>query len=129
MFLKDEKLNVKINQFKEKRRGLSTKDYIELVELALWIISIISVTVLGYVHFKEKQQIYFIQLARQLMIDYVYFYDKELISNEKKLNNVVRAVVTSLEKKGFVVSENDVKNIIAGIEKIVTDLRLKQINS
>ena len=39
------------------------------------------------------------------MIDYVYFYDKELISNEKKLNNVVRAVVTSLEKKGFVVSE------------------------
>lgn len=129
MFLKDEKLNVKINQFKEKRRGLSTKDYIELVELTLWIISIISVTVLGYVHFKEKQQIYFIQLARQLMIDYVYFYDKELISNEKKLNNVVRAVVTSLEKKGFVVSENDVKNIIAGIEKIVTDLRLKQINS
>ena len=127
--LKDEKLNVKINQFKEKRRGLSTKDYIELVELVLWIISIISVTVLGYVHFKEKQQIYFIQLARQLMIDYVYFYDKELISNEKKLNNVVRAVVTSLEKKGFVVSENDVKNIIAGIEKIVTDLRLKQINS
>ena len=106
MFLKDEKLNVKINQFKEKRRGLSTKDYIELVELTLWIISIISVTVLGYVHFKEKQQIYFIQLARQLMIDYVYFYDKELISNEKKLNN-----------------------IIAGIEKIVTDLRLKQINS
>ena len=129
MFLKDEKLNVKINQFKEKRRGLSTKDYIELVELVLWIISIISVTVLGYVHFKEKQQIYFIQLARQLMIDYVYFYDKELISSEKKLNNVVRAVVTSLEKKGFVVSENDVKNIIAGIEKIVTDLRLKQINS
>ena len=59
----------------------------------------------------------------------VYFYDKELISNEKKLNNVVRAVVTSLEKKGFVVSENDVKNIIAGIEKIVTDLRLNQINS
>ena len=59
----------------------------------------------------------------------VYFYDKELISNEKKLNNVVRAVVTSLEKKGFVVSENDVKNIIAGIEKIVTDLRFKQINS
>ena len=108
---------------------MSTKDYIELVELALWIISIISVTVLGYVHFKKKQQIYFIQLARQLMIDYVYFYDKELISNEKKLNNVVRAVVTSLEKKGFVVSENDVKNIIAGIEKIVTDLRLKQINS
>lgn len=84
---------------------MSTKDYIELVELTLWIISIISVTVLGYVHFKEKQQIYFIQLARQLMIDYVYFYDKELISNEKKLNNVVRAVVTSLEKKGFVVSE------------------------
>ena len=57
---------------------MSTKDYIELLELALWIISIISVTVLGYVHFKEKQQIYFIQLARQLMIDYVYFYDKEL---------------------------------------------------
>lgn len=105
---------------------MSTKDYIELVELTLWIISM---TVLGYVHFKEKQQIYFIQLARQLMIDYVYFYDKELISNEKKLNNVVRAVVTSLEKKGFVVSENDVKNIIAGIEKIVTDLRFKQINS
>ncbi len=105
---------------------MSTKDYIELVELALWIISM---TVLGYVHFKEKQQISFIQLARQLMIDYVYFYDKELISNEKKLNNVVRAVVTSLEKKGFVVSENDVKNIIAGIEKIVTDLRFKQINS
>ena len=77
----------------------------------------------------QSAQIYFIQLARQLMIDYVYFYDKELISNEKKLNNVVRAVVTSLEKKGFVVSENDVKNIIAGIEKIVTDLRLKQINS
>lgn len=105
---------------------MSTKDYIELVELTLWIISM---TVLGYVHFKEKQQIFFIQLARQLMIDYVYFYDKELISNEKKLNNVVRAVVTSLEKKGFVVSENDVKNIIAGIEKIVTDLRFKQINS
>ncbi|MCT3386069.1 hypothetical protein [Lactobacillus johnsonii] len=44
---------------------MSTKDYIELVELTLWIISM---TVLGYVHFKEKQQIYFIQLARQLMI-------------------------------------------------------------
>ena len=50
------------------------------------------------------------------MIDYVYFYDKELISNEKKLNNVVRAVVTSLEKKGFVVSENDVKNIIRKLQ-------------
>ncbi|AHA98138.1 hypothetical protein [Lactobacillus johnsonii] len=45
---------------------MSTKDYVELVELALWIISIISVTVLGHVHFKEKQQIYFIQLAGQL---------------------------------------------------------------
>ena len=56
-------------------------------------------------------------------LPYIYFL------NEKKINNVVRAVVTSLEKKGFVVSENDVKNIIAGIEKIVTDLRLKQINS
>lgn len=57
------------------------------------------------------------------------FMIKNLSQMRKRLNNVVRAVVTSLEKKGFVVSENDVKNIIAGIEKIVTDLRLKQINS
>ena len=63
---------------------MSTKDYIELVELTLWIISIISVTVLGYVHFKEKQQIYFIQLARQLMIDFEFFMVKELTQNGKK---------------------------------------------
>ena len=59
----------------------------------------------------------------------MYIFMIKNLSQMRKLNNVVRAVVTSLEKKGFVVSENDVKNIIAGIEKIVTDLRLKQINS
>lgn len=76
-------------------------DCIELITLALWVISVIGVGILSRVHFKNKRLEQFRNTADYLMKSYVNLYDKENLSNEQKINRVGNAVVNSLEAKGF----------------------------
>ena len=105
---------------------MTFSDYFELCGLILWIISLIGAGVLGHLHLKNQRLTEFQDTAKTLMTDYVYFYDKAVMSDDKKLNNVVNAVVDGLQRKGFKVTEEDVQNIFAGVEKAVTELRIKQ---
>lgn len=105
---------------------MTFNDYFELCGLILWIISLIGAGVLGHLRLKNQRMSEFRDTTRTLMNDYVYFYDKAVMSNDKKLNNVVNAVVDGLQRKGFKVTEEDVQNIFAGVEKVVTELRFKQ---
>lgn len=105
---------------------MTFNDYFELFGLILWIVSLIGVGILGRIHLKNQRLVEFQDIAKTLMDDYVYFYDKAVMADDKKLNNVVNAVVDGLQRKGFKVTEEDVQNIFAGVEKAVTDLRIKQ---
>ncbi|MBP2057345.1 tRNA G26 N,N-dimethylase Trm1 [Lactobacillus colini] len=105
---------------------MTINDYLELAGLLLWIISLVGAGILGHFHLKNQRLQEFRDTAQTLMTNYVYFYDKSVMSNDKKLNNVVNAVVDGLRAKGFEVSKTDLQNIFAGVEHVVTDLRLKQ---
>lgn len=102
------------------------KEYIDLTALVLWVISLLGLMVFGRMHFRSKQAEEFNQIAQSLMKSYVYFYDRTQINNQEKLTKVVSAVVAGLRDKGFAPSDQDVKNIVAGVEQIVMELRASQ---
>ena len=102
------------------------KAYIDLATLVLWLISLLGVGIFGRLHFKSKRAEEFNQLAQALMKSYVCFYDRSQLDNQEKLTKVVSEVVAGLRDKGFDPSEQDVRNIVAGVEQIVMELRASQ---
>lgn len=92
-------------------------DCIELITLALWVVSVIGVGILSRVHFKNKRLERFRNTADYLMKSYVRLYDKENLSNEQKINRVGNAVVNSLEAKGFKLNKQEVQDIFAEVAK------------
>ena len=92
-------------------------DCIELITLALWVVSVIGVGILSRVRFKNKRLERFRNTADYLMNSYVRLYDKENLSNEQKINRVGNAVVNSLEAKGFKLNKQEVQDIFAEVAK------------
>ena len=92
-------------------------DYVELIALALWVISVIGIGILSRVHFKNKRLEQFRNTADNLMKSYVCLYDKENLSNTQKINRVGNAVVDGLEAKGFKLNEQEVQDIFAAVAK------------
>lgn len=105
---------------------MSIMDWLTLGALGLFFISIVGVGILSRMHFKNKKMQLMADNAQRLMRAYVALYDKLDLGNAQKLNGVVDNVVKSLQEKGFTVSDQDRKNIEAGVEKTVSDLRMKQ---
>ncbi|WP_195922947.1 helveticin [Lactobacillus crispatus] len=89
-------------------------DYVELITLALWVISVVGIS---RVHFKNKRLEQFRNTADNLMKSYVRLYDKENLSDEQKINRVGNAVVNSLEAKGFKLNRQEVQDIFAEVAK------------
>ena len=92
-------------------------DYVELITLALWVISVIGIGILSRVHFKNKRLEQLRNTADNLMKSYVCLYDKENLSNTQKINRVGNAVVDGLEAKGFKLNEQEVQDIFAAVAK------------
>lgn len=92
-------------------------DYVELITLALWVISVVGIGILSRVHFKNKRLEQFRNTADSLMKSYVRLYDKENLSDEQKINRVGNAVVNSLEAKGFKLNRQEVQDIFAEVAK------------
>ena len=94
-------------------------DYVELIALAFWVISVVSVGILSHVHFKNKR-------LERLRIVTINMYDQENLSDEKKINRVGNAVVDGLQAKGFKLSEQEVQDIFAEVAKQMNDLHETQ---
>ena len=71
-------------------------DYVELITLALWVISVVGIGILSRVHFKNKRLEQFRNTADSLMKSYVRLYDKENLSDEQKINRVNRQEVQDI---------------------------------
>lgn len=96
-------------------------DYVELITLVLWLISIIGISILSHIHFKIKRLEQFRITADNLMKSYIGLYNKESLANDQKIDRVVSAVVDELKAKGFKVEDQDVKDIFAKVAKIVNE--------
>lgn len=96
-------------------------DYVELVALALWVISVVGIGILSRVHFKNKRLEQIRDTADKLMKSYVCLYDKENLSNMQKINRIGNAVVDGLEAKGFKLNEQEVRDILAEVAKQMND--------
>lgn len=96
-------------------------DYVELITLVLWLISIIGISILSHIHFKTKRLEQFRITADNLMKSYIGLYNKESLANDQKIDRVVSAVVDELKAKGFKVEDQDVKDIFAKVAKIVNE--------
>lgn len=55
------------------------------------------------------------------MKNYVGLYNKESLTDDKKINRITNAVVDGLEAKGFKVEDQDVKDIFAKVVKIINE--------
>ena len=88
-----------------KKRGeeeiMDIHDYVELIALAFWVISVVSVGIFN-------------------------MYDQENLSDEKKINRVGNAVVDGLQAKGFKLNEQEVQDIFAEVAKQMNDLHETQ---
>ena len=96
-------------------------DDVELIMLALWLISVVGIGILSRVHFKNKRLEQFRDAADHLMKSYVHLYDKENLSNEQKINRIGNAVVDGLEAKGFKLNEQEVRDIFVEVAKQMND--------
>lgn len=92
-------------------------DYVELIAMALWVISVVGIGILSRIHFKNKRLEQIRDTADKLMKSYVCLYDKENLSNMQKINRVGNAVVDGLEAKGFKLNEQEVQDIFAEVAK------------
>ena len=94
-------------------------DYVELIALAFWVISVVSVGILSHVHFKNKRLERLRIVTSNLMKSYINMYDQENLSDEKKINRVGNAVVDGLQAKGFKLSEQEVQDISQLYKKVM----------
>ncbi|MBP2058940.1 hypothetical protein J2Z60_002131 [Lactobacillus colini] len=101
-------------------------DYVELIALGLWVACIVGIGILSRLHFKNKKLEQFRLTANDLMKKYISFYEQENLSEEKKINRIANAVVDGLQAKGFKVTEQDVEDILAGVEKVIKERDLTE---
>ena len=94
-------------------------DYVELIALAFWVISVVSVGILSHVHFKNKRLERLRIVTSNPMKSYINMYDQENLSDEKKINRVGNAVVDGLQAKGFKLSEQEVQDISQLYKKVM----------
>lgn len=96
-------------------------EYIELIMLLFWIISIISIGILSHIRFKEKHLEQFRITADNLMKKYIDFYSKENLTDDQKISRIVFAITDSLKKQNFEVNDQDIKNIFTKVSKSINN--------
>lgn len=105
---------------------MTVSDYIQLGFLLSWIICLMGLGVLAHVHFKNQKAEKYRLAALNAMRKWVAYYDKQDLDNPQKANGALNDAVVELNHKGYKISDQQVKDLEALRELVLSNLRLKQ---
>ena len=105
---------------------MTVSDYIQLVFLLSWIFCLVGLSILAHVHFKDQKAEKYRLAALNAMRKWVAYYDKQDMDNPEKANGALNDAVVELNHKGYKISDQQVKDLEALRELVLSNLRLKQ---
>ena len=105
---------------------MTVSDYIQLGFLASWIFCLVGLGILAHVHFKNQKAEKYRLAALNAMRKWVAYYDKQDMDNPEKANGALNDAVVELNHKGYNISDQQVKDLEALRELVLSNLRLKQ---
>lgn len=105
---------------------MTVSDYIQLGFLLSWIICLVGLGVLAHVHFKSQKAEKYRLAALNAMRKWVAYYDKQDLDNPAKANGALNDAVVELNHKGYTITDQQVKDLEALRELVLSNLRLKQ---
>ena len=105
---------------------MTIKDWIELGFLLSWIFCLIGIGIASRIHFKDKKAEAYRISAVHAMQKWVAFYDKEDLTNPVKASGALSDAVRELNSKGYSISDQQVEDLKALREWVLTQLRMKQ---
>lgn len=105
---------------------MTVSDYIQLGFLISWILCLIGLSILAHVHFKTQKAEKYRLAALNAMRKWVAYYDKQDLDNPAKANGALNDAVVELNHKGYNISDQQVKDLEALRELVLSNLRLKQ---
>lgn len=105
---------------------MTVSDYIQLGFLLSWIICLVGLGILAHVHFKNKKAEKYRLSALNAMRKWVAYYDKQDLDNPSKANGALNDAVVELNHKGYNITDQQVKDLEALRELVLSNLRLRQ---
>lgn len=105
---------------------MSVSDYIQLGFLLSWIFCLVGLSILAHIHFKNQKAEKYRLAALNAMKKWVAYYDKQDLDNPQKANGALNDAVVELNHKGYNISDQQVKDLEALRELVLSNLRLKQ---
>lgn len=105
---------------------MTVSDYIQLGFLISWILCLIGLGILAHVHFKNQKAEKYRLAALNAMKKWVAYYDKQDLDNPSKANGALNDAVVELNHKGYTITDQQVKDLEALRELVLSNLRLKQ---
>lgn len=105
---------------------MTVSDYIQLMFLVSWIVCLIGLGVLAHIHFKSQKAEKYRLAALNAMRKWVAYYDKQDLDNPAKANGALNDAVVELNHKGYNITDQQVKELEALRELVLSNLRLKQ---
>lgn len=105
---------------------MTINDWIEVGFLVSWIICLIGLGVLAHIHFKSQKAEKYRLAALNAMRKWVAYYDKQDLDNPAKANRALNDAVVELNHKGYNITDQQVKDLEALRELVLSNLRLKQ---
>lgn len=105
---------------------MTVSDYIQLGFLLSWIFCLVGLGILAQVHFKNQKAEKYRLAALNAMKKWVAYYDKQDMDNPEKANGALNDAVVELNHKGYNISDQQVKDLEALRELVLSNLRLKQ---
>lgn len=105
---------------------MTVSDYIQLMFLLSWIVCLIGLGVLAHIHFKSQKAEKYRLAALNAMRKWVAYYDKQDLDNPAKANGALNDAVAELNHKGYNITDQQVKDLEALRELVLSNLRLKQ---
>lgn len=105
---------------------MTVSDYIQLMFLVSWIVCLIGLGVLAHIHFKSQKDEKYRLAALNAMRKWVAYYDKQDLDNPAKANGALNDAVVELNHKGYNITDQQVKELEALRELVLSNLRLKQ---
>lgn len=105
---------------------MTVSDYIQLGFLLSWVICLVGLGSLAHVHFKNKKAEKYRLAALNAMRKWVAYYDKQDLDNPSKANGALNDAVVELNHKGYNITDQQVRDLEALRELVLSNLRLRQ---
>ena len=105
---------------------MTVSDYNQLMFWLSWIVCLIGLGVLAHIHFKSQKAEKYRLAALNAMRKWVAYYDKQDLDNPAKANGALNDAVVELNHKGYNITDQQVKDLEALRELVLSNLRLKQ---